>query len=191
MPNLRSSLDPILGGPISAIILLLQSEFHLSAAILIYSTIDTLAWLDRPSGKTSVSRSDFVSWVDSYLLTDPPANYDAMDLYGARCGLLHSQQAGSDLSKDGRAREVWYCWGDLQPETMQSVINAEGHTDVAVHLGDLFERLTSGMLRFISELEGQPDRAQAVARRAEAFFRTASSTAFRKAARQSREETSA
>ena len=39
--------------------------------ILLYAGIDAMAWLDRPDGQLDVTGTDFVKWVEKYLLSTP------------------------------------------------------------------------------------------------------------------------
>lgn len=53
----------------------------LPGLILLYATIDILASLNRPEAKEDVTRQDFISWIDAYMLPRPPLNCTAVDLY--------------------------------------------------------------------------------------------------------------
>lgn len=59
---------------------------------LAYICIDTMAFLSMPDGKNMQGRTEFIAWVDSYLKGDPsqPYQYRGLDVYGARCALLHA-----------------------------------------------------------------------------------------------------
>lgn len=60
--------------------------------------IDTMAFLASPSNQNRQTQSDFIAWVDSYLKGhhDQPYKYRGIDVYGARCALLHT--FGSEVS---------------------------------------------------------------------------------------------
>lgn len=72
-----------------------------AALAMLFVGIDTMAWLSLPLGKRSVKRDDFCSWVDSYLKADAdqPYQYVGIDLYAARCAMLHSYGSLSDLHR--------------------------------------------------------------------------------------------
>jgi len=79
-----------------------QDADALTAALaMVFVSIDTMAWLSLPIGSNSVKRDDFCSWVDAYLKTDAeqPYQYVGIDLYAARCAMLHSYSSLSDLHK--------------------------------------------------------------------------------------------
>jgi hypothetical protein len=76
------------------------------ALILLYSAIDTSGWLD--SAESHATRESFLQWVDRYLLNAKPLTCTALELYAARCGLLHTFTPDSRLSSEGKARRICY-----------------------------------------------------------------------------------
>lgn len=62
------------------------------AMALAFVCIDTVAFLSLPEGRDKQGRADFVAWVDTYLKGHPdqPYQYRGIDVYGARCALLHA-----------------------------------------------------------------------------------------------------
>jgi hypothetical protein len=80
--------------------------------VLLYATIDALAWLSLPAEKAKTVRWDFKQWVETYLLPNSRLGCTSSDLYSARCGLLHSNTAESELSRGGEASEIYYCTDD-------------------------------------------------------------------------------
>src|SRR6185295_5604635 len=74
------------------------------ALILIYSAIDTAGWLD--SNDQSSTRNSFIDWTNRYLLSTGALSCTALDLYAARCGLLHTFTPNSKLSSDKKARRI-------------------------------------------------------------------------------------
>jgi hypothetical protein len=57
-----------------------------------YVLIDSIARAGLPTGRNDVKKDDFVSWVDKYMKTATPAEYQyaGIDVYNARCGMLHT-----------------------------------------------------------------------------------------------------
>ena len=92
-----------------AVHLCLDDQLWLPALILVYALLDALAWVGKRGGsQPDVTRDDFIRWCDRYLLVPPSATFSAVDLYAARCGLVHSNTAESRLMRQGQARPVWY-----------------------------------------------------------------------------------
>src|SRR5437870_4084436 len=101
MSSLESSLTQV----VVSTERMIQTKMYLPALILIYAGIDTAGWL--ASAKPSVEvRCRFCRWVERWLLPAKPLGCTALDLYGARCGILHTFTSDSDLSRQGKARRI-------------------------------------------------------------------------------------
>ena len=81
-----------------------------AALILTFSGIDAMASLDRPDGAAFTSRDDFVRWVDTYLEFES-GKLAGLEIYSARCAMLHTYGSTSSLSELGKARQVGYTAG--------------------------------------------------------------------------------
>jgi hypothetical protein len=69
-----------------------------SAMAMSFVLIDTLSFLGMEVSKAKQGKSDFITWVDTYLKSNPnqPYQYNGKDLYGARCAMLHSYSSEAD-----------------------------------------------------------------------------------------------
>lgn len=82
-----------------------------SALVLAYVCIDSMAFLSLPEGKQEQTRKDFIRWVDTYLKGHPeqPYQYRGVDVYAARCAVLHAFSAEAALhAKDPDVRIFGY-----------------------------------------------------------------------------------
>ena len=104
---------------------------HFATLILIYAAIDIVASIESKSGSNKPS---FIRWADSYLIPAMPLACTALELYAARCGILHTMTAESDLSRSGQARAIYYGWGDANSDDLNSAIAASGNKDKIVVL---------------------------------------------------------
>ena len=138
--------------------------------ILIYSTIDTAGWLDTDQPFTT--RRAFINWVEKYLLPAKPLACNAIDLYAARCGLLHTFTPDSQMSVDAKARRLCYAWGTAQVSHLHRLLDETKRHNLyaAVHLDDLYEALKLGLLAFVDEVENDPQRSARVTAKAQKFF---------------------
>ncbi len=130
--------------------------------MLLYAGIDILAWADRPEAQANVQREDFVRWTETYLLPGSPFSCRGIDLYSARCGLLHSYSSGSALTGQGAACEVFYAWGKQRPEHLQALAPMYGGRYVTVHVDDLLAAFRRALERFISSLQSDESHARLV-----------------------------
>lgn len=100
-----------------------DNQHIMPGLIMLYSGIDIMAWLNRPAAIPDVREADFINWVDIYLIPHYPRTIRAVDIYGARCSVLHSYTARSRRSRQGRARQVLYAWGTARAEDLQQAID--------------------------------------------------------------------
>ena len=86
----------------------LESECFGSVVILTYSGIDTMAYLAMPVCQTDVTREDFVQWCDKYIRFPGSDQVTGLELYSARCGMLHTYGVESRLTRSGTCRKLGY-----------------------------------------------------------------------------------
>jgi hypothetical protein len=154
-----------------AIDLLIENKLDQPALALIYSTIDAAASLDRDPTHKDVERSDFLRWVDTYLLPSSGLACTSMDLYAARCGLLHAFAAFSALTRSGRARTIAYAWGKARVEDLASTILHHERADVvAVHVLSLKRALESGFANYVEGVGHDDQRLQRTLERAHDLY---------------------
>ena len=73
----------------------------MAAATLCYVCIDTLAYLSMPLAQKNTTKKDFIEWVDAYLKPHPdqPYKYRGIDVYAARCAVLHTWGAEAEIHR--------------------------------------------------------------------------------------------
>lgn len=165
MKTLREALAPL----VDAVQLCLEEQFMMPAVILIYSGIDIVGGLAR-EGSHRDTKADFTGWVDLYMLPDPNLGVTSIDLYGARCGLLHNLSPSSGLSERGEAKEVMYAWGNRSANELQTLIDCHSPGWIALHIDALFGAFRRGMDQFFIEVEGDTSRQTLLASRAQLVF---------------------
>ena len=148
----------------------IEKKAMIPALILIYSAVDTTGWLD--STEVFSSRNDFIRWVNNYLLRAKPLKCTAIDLYAARCGLLHTFTPDSQLSSSGKARVICYAWGKAKVEDMQRAIDLKCKSNelVAVHVNELYQAWVSGLVLWGEDLDKDTNRSTKVLVKAKKFF---------------------
>ena len=126
----------------------LTGHFIGSALVLCYSLIDTMAWLGLPDGRDKVGRKDFMNWADKYVLPNGGLECTAVDLYSARCGVVHSMSPESQLSRSGNATELVYSWGSQKPYP-SAKLRRVGITRSMIHVDTLCNAVEEGVHRFM------------------------------------------
>ncbi len=144
----------------------------LPGLILLYASMDIMASLDRPEAQEDVQGKDFIQWVQTYLLPKSNLQATAAELYGARCGLVHTYTPQARLTRRGKAREVYYAWGKAKADRLQQA-SVRIHwriPSVAVHVDDLLAAFKEGVREHLRALSRDPRRARLAYGRANRFF---------------------
>jgi len=128
----------------------------LPCLMLLYSGIDVIASLE--AGRAS--RSAFTKWVNRYVLKSTSLSCTASDLYGARCGILHTLSAESDMSRKGQARQIVYAWGAAKAADLALTSKGIGRTDCAIHIRELIDAFRSGLADYLDEVMRDDNRQQ-------------------------------
>jgi len=70
-----------------------------AAVAMAFVCIDTMTYLSLPDGRETQGRADFIAWVNAFLKghEDQPYQYRGLDVYGARCAMLHAFGSDSDF----------------------------------------------------------------------------------------------
>ena len=134
----------------------LQAGRTVPAMVLMYSLIDSMAWVAQPDSQNL--RNRFESWATQWLLpkmraATPPVS--ATDLYAARCALLHTGTGVSDLYKAGKARRFLYSWGKADVQVLEYAI-ATGvvpQNHVAMHCEEFLAAIRIAVADFIESAE--------------------------------------
>lgn len=161
---------------ISGINLCSQHQLMLPTLTLIYSTIDIMAYLNLPPLQESTKRKDFINWVDTYLLPGSSLTCSSTDLYAARCGIVHSLAAESDMSRNKKARMLFYSWGQASAAQMQQDIDIQykdlplSERPIVIHIDELLKSLKYGIRKFEDEIHANQIKWLHVMTKADNFF---------------------
>ena len=89
-----------------------EAAHAMTAAIsMCYICIDTMSFLALPIERETQTRQDFIEWVEKYLKGHPDQTYkyNGLDLYGARCSVLHTYSSETQLhSKNPNMKKLIY-----------------------------------------------------------------------------------
>ena len=135
----------------NSIALLREHGFITPLLILTYSLIDILSWLDRSEDHDDVTRTDFQKWTDFYIRPENNLGCTSIDLYGARCSLVHSLSSESMLSRKKEANRVFYVWGNFKEETLLEMIKETGSDEriIPLRIKNLITEINRGINEFI------------------------------------------
>jgi len=144
------------------------NRFILPALMLIYSGIDIVASLERRKGEGT--KASFTRWVDKYLLKTVSLPCTSLELYAARCGILHALTPESDLSRKGKARKVLYAWGTGKAPALQEAGKRLGYDYPVIHLSQLKQAFRKGVDLFLKEASQDRERVKRISEGAGPWF---------------------
>lgn len=135
--------------------LLLENELQGQALIIFYSAIEALGLLDSESSNVRSTNKTFKNWAEKYLLTDQSLKFSSTDLWGARCGVLHTFMRESDLSREAKAKTLVY-FSEKHPHVAAyeaATIDIGKGEIIPVRLEQLVRAFYSGMSIFKADYE--------------------------------------
>jgi hypothetical protein len=86
----------------------LATESWRAAVILTFAGMDTMAYLDLPPERIEVGGPDFIAWSERYIRLPGLLQLTGRDMWGARCGIVHTYGSASRLSRRREARHLLY-----------------------------------------------------------------------------------
>lgn len=99
------NVGAVLGQVFEVIDECLGKQQYLPAQMLMFAWLDVVSSLTRPENKKGTNKEYFLAWLRDYAdLSSVGAT--PLDLYAARCGVLHTATPNSDLSSQGKAKEI-------------------------------------------------------------------------------------
>lgn len=132
-----------------------------SAIVLIYSGIDTMAFLSMPASQVEVTGVDFANWCDRYIQL-PGEQVTGLELFAARCAVVHTFGIESKLSRQGKCRTIGYSFVGAHPTVYDPAIEPNF---VVLSLDALSQAFFAGIDRFLVDLFADPARRPTVEQR--------------------------
>ncbi len=146
-----------------------QESFYIPLLILLYAGIDAFAWLIRKDDEKDNKKDDFTNWVDEYFLPGSRLPCNSIDLYGARCAILHSQTAESNLMRNEQARPLNYRLSK-DGDCLVSLYTASPLPVLFVDLKSLISAFGTAADSFLKKAEADPVLAEIVFPRANRYY---------------------
>jgi len=140
-------------GMLRGIQVCVKNQCLVSAVALIYSCIDSLAALTRPTHQKDTTRTQFIDWVNTYLLPESFMKCAAEDLYGARCGILHTYSPDSLLRRNGHAKPLVYCWKSGPAPDAEIPMPPDA---IVITVEDLMASLERAIIKFLLAIDSNP-----------------------------------
>jgi hypothetical protein len=150
----------------------LAGKYIGSVLVLAYSLIDVLAWLAAPTNQEDVTRQDFVNFAEKYVIPRGQFECTGNDLYAARCSILHTFTAESQMSRKGNAIRIAYAWGVNNPHSRKK-LESYGMHWIMLSVDTLCTAVEDAARIFLEEIENNSDQLTSANQRADRLFRNA------------------
>lgn len=145
-------------GMIQGIEACLERQCLVSALTLIYAAIDSISALTREIGHSDTNKTVFRDWVNEYMVPQQTLNCTADDIYGARCGILHTYSPESRIQRDnnGRVKRLIYRWKAGPAADAQRPLPPDS---TVLIVEDVFNSFTTAVDRFLEDVKGNSELA--------------------------------
>lgn len=135
----------------------------LPAFLLLFTSLDIVASLTRPVTAEDTSGQVFMDWVTAYmLLPDSGLSCTAMDVWGARCGFLHTLTTESSKSRQGAARELQFIGDDKLAAELQQKFDPELAKHIFVPLRPFVAAFINSVERFATAVQADANLQETV-----------------------------
>jgi hypothetical protein len=155
--------------------MLLDAQHTLPALVLLYSAIDVFASLVRPEAEADTNGGHFKKWTEDYIIGPSRLTIAPEDLWGARCGLLHTHSPSSRDSRQAKARKLAYYRACTLTPDMQRMLEStlklvQTRGELPVDVDDLYAAFEDGVRRFLADIQRDPELEKRAAHHSSKLF---------------------
>ena len=125
-----------------------DGEPNYAGLVLLHSAIDIVSAVSRPVTSADTTGDVFKNWVNTYMLPDSQLTCSAEDIWGARCGLLHTLSLASRGSRTNQAKQLSFLNKESGVARLQEICNRRGHDIVVVAIPTYTRAFFKGIERF-------------------------------------------
>ncbi len=123
-----------------------KKKLVLPALIILFTAIDSAAHLY--SNNKSVKKC-FIEWVERFMIKSQEFSFNSLDLYSARCGILHTLTSNSSLVEKGKAKKGIYSLDDSSIDDLVRILGPNYKNEFfIVKLSELIKLFYKGFLEF-------------------------------------------
>lgn len=134
--------------------LLYKNQLFGQMLVIMYSAIDTAGLLNAPPSTKKATGETFQNWVEKYLLKQNNFEFNALDLWAARCAVLHTFTADSDLSNHGKAKKIIYISSKTDSAQLQAILEGTRSIDNGTNVPAIIEEVHFAFNAALHEFSG-------------------------------------
>ena len=169
--NQNQHLERFCGNVVDSIMLLYSKNLTDQLLIILYSSIDTLGLLDAKDDQKKATEETFKNWANKYLTYDVTFDFNAEDLWRARCLALHAPELTTDENQTIKGRKLKYVSGPSEDIFVKAFMEATAGVDeglhVPVNIDDFVVFFLDAVLKFCKDYELKVSSHQVSINRAE------------------------
>jgi hypothetical protein len=121
-----------------------------------------MAYLNMPNVQQDVERQDFIEWADRYIHFPCKEQVTGLELYSARCGMIHSHSIISRFTRKGKCRQIGYVDQSIPEVSYNPAVSTDL---VMVSISALAEVFFNGVDKFLVDAFSDKNKAKIVEQR--------------------------
>ena len=146
----------------------------LSCLILLYSVIDIMSWLSRDPHEAETTKTDFIRWVEEFILPGSGLKCTAEELYSARRSIIHTYipEWGTSTNVKVDTNKINYIWAKAGKSALENRIKGSSRkpATTVVNIDDLINALKNAIQRFDDSLSYNRALFELIDDRSKKFF---------------------
>lgn len=151
--KIEEKLHSFISEQIEALRLLGDNKLFIPYLMITYTIMDIFADITGDHVRDKYIGKRFEAFATKYLMKHL-SDVTTDDLWGARCGLLHTGTPESDKSRNGVARQILYSWGAADISLVKKLAAKEGKPKyVALSIDSLSIALIKALEDILTEIE--------------------------------------
>jgi hypothetical protein len=149
-----------------------DAELPEAVLTIIYSGMDAFGLLAAPPAVLDANGTTFKQWCERYIVprlqTVDGTAITAVDLYAARCGVLHTSTPLSSLEREGKARQLFY---EFKGKAGINMFLNTQQKPVRLDIEKLAMAFKEGGIAFLLDLKNDANGLSTAGDRAQHFLR--------------------
>lgn len=140
--------------------------------IILYSTIDSLAWLNSDEKNVEARRvgKEFKDFSSKYIINKLTQNITADELYNARCAIVHTISAKSSGNIKNGVRYLTYANSPQAEIEGNNILKSLNENAVCINALELIEALSEAIVEFFEDISKDNVKENIVIQKSENYY---------------------
>ena len=149
-----------------------DADFKESVLILMYSTIDSISWLDSKENDILKrdGKKEFISFCNKYIIPKMNTDITAEELYAARCSMVHTISATSKNNLTQNIRLICYSNNSAAVKEGNKLLNKINQNARCLDIISLLVVLTEAIEDFFNTIAKDENKKISVIKKSEDYY---------------------